>query len=230
MLDADKKQFAKIVRSTMLVTGGEAPEPDVLRIWWAALQNYQIADVSAAFSEYAMRGKFAPRPADILEILDRALPDGRPGADEAWAIIPRDEYTSAVWTTEIAEAWGIAKPLLDEGDQVAARMAFKESYARIVDSNKRNGIKPSWLPSLGQDKEGRDSVLAEAVRLGRIGAEHAIGLVAPDKIAPMLQSAGKERMALEHKMPTSDQELANLAKIKAILANLKLSNAIAKKS
>lgn len=203
MLDNDKNQFAQIVRSTMLVCGGSAPEVDGLQIWWKSLQSYSIESVSSAFSEYVMRGKFAPRPADILEILDRALPDGRPGADEAWAMIPRDEASSVVWTDEMAEAWGIAKPLLDEGDQVGARMSFKEAYARLVDAAKRAGTPPKWFPSLGSDKEGRDVALGEAVRLGRLGAQHAISLLPPDKVAPMLQLAGETKLELEHKLPTS---------------------------
>lgn len=193
MLDADKKQFAKIVRSTMLVTGGEAPEPDVLRIWWAALKNYAISDVSAAFSEYAIRGKFAPKPADILGILDRMLPDGRLGADEAWAMIPRDEASSVVWTDEMAQAFGIALPLLNEGDAIAARMAFKEAYVRIIDANKRQGIAPNWKPSLGHNPDDRERAISEAMRLGRISPEHAQSLLpAPiDYVAQakLLQSA-----------------------------------------
>lgn len=122
----------------------------------------------------------------IKSAIERINPDGRPGADEAWAMIPRDEFTSAVMTEEMAEALHIAQPLLDEGDQVAARMAFKEAYARIVDANKRNGIKPKWFPSLGHDKEGREVVLVEAVRLGRLGVEHAAKLLPPDKKQTLL--------------------------------------------
>lgn len=177
MLDSDKKQFAQIVRSTMLVCGGDAPEPDVLRIWWASLQQFSIADVSSAFSQYAMRGKYAPKPADILEILDRIKPDGRPGTDEAWAMIPRDESASAVMTEEMAEAYGIALPLLNEGDQIAARMAFKGAYQRIVEQNRLAGIAPKWFPSLGYDARGREAVLTEAVRLGRLGQEQIVGLL-----------------------------------------------------
>lgn len=217
MLEADKKQFGQIVRSTLLVCGGSAPDADVLRIWWASLQSYGIDAVSAAFSEYAMRGKYTPKPADILAILDRMLPDGRPGADEAWAMIPMDEYTSAVMTQEMADALHVAQPLLDAGDKIAARMAFKEAYSRIVDTNKRNGVKPSWFPSLGQDKEGREAVLAEAVRLGRLNADHAIGLLPPEKIAPMLQNAGNEKLALEYKMPSAAEALAKIQGMKAIL-------------
>lgn len=217
MKDNHKKEFAAIVRATCLACGGEAPESDVLRIWWASLEKYEINEVSAAFSQYAQRGKYQPKPADILEILDKMLPDGRPGADEAWAMIPMDEYASVVMTQEMAEAMHVAQPLLDEGDKIAARMAFKEAYSRIVDANKRNGIKPSWFPSLGQDKEGRDAALAEAVRLGRIGAEHAAGLIAPDKVAPMLEMAGKDKLALEYKAPNSEEVALRIRELRDAL-------------
>lgn len=218
MLDSEKQQFAKIVRSTMLVCGGDAPEADVLRIWWASLQNYDLDNVSEAFSEYAMRGKFAPKPADILGILDRLLPDGRPGADEAWAMIPKDEQSSVVMTEEMAEALGVARPLLDDGDKVAARMAFKEAYARIVGANKTAGIKPKWFPSLGADKAGRDLVIAEAVRLGRLSIAHAISLTPPDALPVMLESAGEKNLALEYKPEDSAKARENLARIRDMIA------------
>lgn len=226
MLDADKKQFAEMVRATNIVCGGEAPSPDVLRIWWASLEKYELKDVSAAFSQYAQRGKYQPKPADILEILDRILPDGRPGADEAWAMIPRDEYVSVVMTEEMAEALHVAKPLLDEGDQVAARMAFKEAYARIVDQNKRNGIKPKWFPSLGSNKEGREAALAEAVRLGRLGSEHAAGLLPPDMAVPMLQHAGASVPAIEQKPVSKEQAAENLARMKAMLDGSRIAQKV----
>ena len=217
MFDADKKEFAKIVRATMMVCGGEAPETDVLRIWWASLHNYDIANVSAAFSEYAMRGKFAPKPADILGILDRLLPDGRPGADEAWAMIPKDEQSSVVMTEEMAEALGIARPLLNDGDKIAARMAFKEAYTRIVGANKTAGIKPKWFPSLGIDMTGRDLVIAEAVRLGRLSANHAIGLTAPDNVQVMLENAGEINLALEYKPDDTAKARENLERLRSML-------------
>ena len=224
MRDSDKAKFLKMMQATLAVYDKTATT-ETVGLWWNLLGCYEFADVELAFGQYlkSAEGRFSPKPASIISIIDAMRPDGRPGADEAWAMIPMSEYASAVMTQEMAEALHIAQPLLDAGDKIAARMSFREAYNRIVDANKRNGVKPSWFPSLGQDKEGRDSVLAEAVRLGRIGAEHAIGLVAPDKIAPMLQSAGEERLALEHKMPTSEAALGNIVRIKSMLAGSKLS-------
>ena len=221
MQDDQKKEFAAIVRATCLACGGEAPEPDVLRIWWAALLKFEIHEVRAAFTQYVMHGKFPPKPADILQILDRIKPDGRPGADEAWAMIPHDEYASVVMTEEMDEAMHVAYQLIDAGDKVAARMAFKEAYTRIVDQNKLAGIGPKWFPSLGHDKEGRDIALAEAVRLGRLGVDHAIGLLPPEKVAPMLEAAGNKALAIEYKAPSKSEVLERIAKIKFILKGTK---------
>ena len=76
-------------------------------------------------------------------------------------------------TDEMATAWGVAKPLLDERDQVAARMAFKESYNRLVGESRRTGKDVKWFISMGDDKGGREGVILEAVQLGRISGGHA---------------------------------------------------------
>ena len=115
----------------------------------------------------------------IIKQIELLNPEGRLGADEAWALYPHNEADSAVITEEIAQAMQVAYPLLLEGDKIAARMSFKEAYNRITTQNKMNGIKTKWFPSLGHRKEGRDIVIAEAVRLGRLTKDHALSLLPP---------------------------------------------------
>lgn len=203
MLENQKSEFFDLMCATVEVYGQPKLSKDAIRIWWAALQQFDIVEVRQALDEHIRKSKFVPRPADILDILDKIHPDGRPGAEEAWAMIPRNEYASAVITEEMAGAMRSAQPLLDEGDQVAARVAFKQSYERLVDTAKRLGVPVRWFASLGSDKEGRDGVLAEAVRLGRLKADHALALLPPDKAEPMLQAAGMGNLALEYK-PSAD--------------------------
>lgn len=222
MLSTDKRNFNELLIATLGIYD-KIPAPAVTGIWWNALAAHEFDAVKAAFSEHIKRGKFAPRPADILELLDLISPDGRLSADEAWAMTPRDEMVSVVLTEEIMEAWGIAQPLLESGDQVAARMAFKDAYTRMVDANRRNGVKVKWRASLGWDKEGRAPVLAEAVRLGRLGAEYAIRLLPPDKVQDMLEMAGETKLALEHKPASDEQALSNLARLKAMLHGSKVT-------
>ena len=223
MLDADKKEFAEIVRATLSVYRVEASEA-VLKLWWSVLSRYDIEQVRQGFNRFvsSKESKYPPVPAHIIDAIEANCPDSRPCADEAWAMIPRDEYASVVMTEEMAEAYGIAKPLLDEGDQVAARMAFKDAYARIVDANKRDGVALKWFPSLGDSKEGREAALNTAVRLGRISAEHAAKLLTPAQAVAMLESNNKA-LAIEHNQISPEHGKANFARIKVMLAGSKLA-------
>lgn len=176
MLDSDKREFSNILDAALPVYRMEASK-DTKRLWWEVLKRYDMADVSAAFSEHVFRNPRGITPADISNIVQAANPDGRPGADEAWAMLPyQDEAASAVMTEEMAEAFGIAREVDDKN---GARMAFRDAYNRIVERNKRAGIKPKWFASLGHDKQGREVVLNEAVRLGRLTHEHVAKLLPP---------------------------------------------------
>lgn len=114
----------------------------------------------------------------VSDVVSR-LDDGRPGAEEAWAMIPRTESETAVWTTEASQAFGVAVRLLDQGDVVAARMAFKETYSRMVSQARDAGEPVQWHVSLGHDQHARSGPVLEAVRAGRISQEHALSLLPP---------------------------------------------------
>lgn len=112
----------------------------------------------------------------ISDVLDR-LDDGRPEANEAWAMIPKSESASVVWTREMAESFGVAFPLIQDGDHVAARMAFIESYKSKCADARNNGIPVKWEPSLGHDINGREHVLLEAVQKGLLAQDHVAKLL-----------------------------------------------------
>ena len=108
----------------------------------------------------------------IAEIISR-IDDGRPGVEEAWAMVPKSESESVVWTEEMAIAMRNASGLLDEGDSVGARMAFKEAYLKLC-QQARDIQKPViWKVSLGYDTRGREGAIIEAVKLGRLPVAHA---------------------------------------------------------
>lgn len=116
-------------------------------------------------------------PLRVAEVVLR-IEDGRPSPEEAWAMVPRDETVSVVWTEEVARAWGAALPLLENGDVLAAQAIFRDAYVRdIVDARmRRDPIQ--WTPSLGSDAAARERVLRDAVAQGRLTAAHADVLLA----------------------------------------------------
>lgn len=117
---------------------------------------------------------------DVVQRLD----DGRPGAEEAWAMLPFDEAATIVWTEEMAGAWGVALPLLEDGDRIAARMAFLESYRTRVQRARDSGIAVKWNVSLGHKLEDRVAAIQEAHRLGRIGTEYVARLLPAPGVHP----------------------------------------------
>lgn len=111
----------------------------------------------------------------LSEILSR-LDDGRPGPEEAFAMLPRNEAQTVVWTTEMQKAWGVSH-MVD--DQVAARMAFKEAYTKIIAEARANGDPVVWQPSIGHDPLGREGPLREAAEKGRLSTHHVQSLLPP---------------------------------------------------
>jgi hypothetical protein len=178
MRDDDILEFTKMLDATcaMLSRGAYKPNATSSLMFFRALQRFSFDAVQGAFSAHVadpVRGKFVPTPADIIaQLEDVASHDGRPDAEEAWALSFRalDEAATVVWTAEMAEAYGTVKPLLDAGDEVGARMAFKSTYSRLVSEARARRSKPSWSASLGHSKTEQIQALKPHVELGRLPA------------------------------------------------------------
>lgn len=110
-----------------------------------------------------------------LPAIIQRIDDGRPGAEEAWALASclNDEDRSFIVNDEIMEASGVCRELLEQ-DPVAARMAFKEAYARVVCARREAGEIPRWYPTLGYSPEGRADCLIDGAKRGQISASMAI--------------------------------------------------------
>jgi hypothetical protein len=148
---------------------GRTFSPEAARVFVDDLAGFDEQAIAAALRRCRREVRGVLTVQDVVSRID----DGRPGPEEAWAMLPKDEAMSAVWTDEMAEAFGIAAPLLDAGDKVAARMAFKEAYAVRINAARDQRKAPNWSVSLGHDPLARDAVLSEAVSLNRLTLEQA---------------------------------------------------------
>lgn len=138
----------------------------------ADLRGYPEASVKAALSRCRKELRTFPTIADILARID----DGRPGVEEAWTMLPGDESQSCVWTEEMSEAFGAVRAQL-ERDPIAARMAFKEIYPRLVTEARASRKPARWIVSLGHDRSGRELALRDAVTRGRLTEAQAVALL-----------------------------------------------------
>lgn len=169
MRPEDAADFSALLDATcvLLTRGQYAPNETSTAIFFKALATYPMAAVRRAFEVHATSSRFSPTPADILDILRES--DGRPEEDEAWAIAiaAADEAATVVWTGEISAAWAVCQTVLQAGDEVGARMAFKAAYRRMVVDARAARQPMSWSASLGSDPEKRRCALQLAAAAGR---------------------------------------------------------------
>ena len=112
------------------------------------------------------------------------------------AVRSADEAETVVWTAEICEAWGVARTVLQLGDEVGARMAFKEAYTVLLERARRAGTPAKWTASLGFDTERRQLALEAAATAGRLQRSEAFQLSAP--ASPPLLAMGEAFGAPPH--------------------------------
>lgn len=128
------------------------------------LSEYDSRSVQTALSRLRKDGaRFTPG-----EIIKR-LPGMWPGAEQAWAQFPKDESESACVCQEMLTAWGVCEEL----DDIAARMAFKETYNRLVSEAMSEGKRPVWTMTLGQDPLGREQATLNAITSGLLTVDAA---------------------------------------------------------
>ncbi|AMM14222.1 hypothetical protein AX768_09075 [Burkholderia sp. PAMC 28687] len=211
MTPNDKAAFLAVLSRTFRTLRQPVPEPEILDVWWAKLEPFPIEAIASAFSKHLDVSEFAPTPAAILRHLPRES-DGRPGTDEAWAIAlrSRDERDTVVWTEEIAEAFEVSKSVID-GDEIGARMAFRDAYTRICERNRVANLPAKWVISQGFDAARREEVVRQAVREGRLQIAHAVAVV------PLLAS--------ESDGPACVDVEANLSRLKRLVSGIEESKA-----
>lgn len=172
-------------------------------MYLAVLSNYTFNNLKGALMAHMRdpeRGRFVPTPADLVFQINQALAkDGRPDADEAWAIAARamDEAQTVVTNDEIAQAASIAAELWP--DKTASRMAFRTAYERIVAAARTTRAPVRWFASIGQDPMQREAPLLQAVQLGRIPAAMASAFITFER---------KNQVALTHESSEPNFQLA----------------------
>jgi hypothetical protein len=136
------------------------------------LEGYSESALLAALARCRKELKFFPTVAEIIARID----DGRPGPEAAWAMLPKGEGASVVWTDEMRDAFAASRSLIGS-DDIAARKAFIEVYSKQLADARVSGIPVKWSASLGHEISGRESVIKEAVDRGRLTHQEAVALL-----------------------------------------------------
>jgi len=202
----DAPAFFKLLDDTYDMIG-KSPAAKVISatakaLFFNDLKRYPLELIEHALSAHRLdpdRGRFTPTVADISSQIERRRPLQWVGADEAWAALPKSEGAPGILNQVTAQALAAAQPLLDDGDTIAARMAFKNCYDRLVSRAKLDRVNPEYFLSPGGTYEEVLAIKQEAQRLGL--------LPTPPEEVQQQRIEGTSR--------------ANVAKLKALLLELK---------
>lgn len=221
--DQELVKISEAINGTWLLVNNQALSDFALDVFLEDVDGYSFVDVMTAIRNARKQAKGRISIGDIMQHLDNL--DGRPSSDEAWATASQslDEYTTIVWTTETAEAFGVASPLLDIGDKFNAAKAFKEKYDHLVSNNRLNQKPIAWMANVGTDSGSRQQVIQQAIAEGKFSKEQALHLLPNHKpvakgayeaiqstVALMIENKGANA---GHAMLERSEELKNSAQI-----------------
>jgi hypothetical protein len=182
--ESERQAIVKTLAVVYEVSGTEA-SPAAAEFILKQLEGFPARGVLAALVTCAAECRFKLTLADVVSRID----DGRPGAEQAWSLFPKNEEDAGVVTEEMSIAWGVAAPLY-LSDKIGARMAFKESYERAVREARANAKSPVWRITAGFDKAATEGAAIEALRKGLVSPDAALQFVPPEKHDRVLQAAG----------------------------------------
>ena len=77
MQESDKREFASLLQATMDVYNKDI-STDVIKIWWLAMSHFPIEQIKVGLSKYITSpdyGKFPPKPADIIFMMEGSSQD-----------------------------------------------------------------------------------------------------------------------------------------------------------
>jgi hypothetical protein len=173
MVEQDRMQFAKVLAASLDAYGRRPPMAETVEFWFQIMRPFSMEQFRLACQQAVIQNpNNPPTPGSVLQILQK---DDRPGVEEAWSLAVKasDEAETVIVTDEIMQAWSAAQPIFNLGDEVGARMAFKEVYARLIASP----APAKWWPSVGTDPHKRDTAIAEAKRQGLLPAPQAAAVL-----------------------------------------------------
>lgn len=182
MTPEEQEKLVLALIATAEVMGNEI-KPNATLVMVDDLSMYPLGDVLQALTRVRREctGKLTLKM--ILDILAPA--GGWISANEAWAIaLPAaDEAATVVWTQEMAKAFEVARPILEGGDKIGARMAFIPAYERFVDQAKRENRVPAYEISAGWDANMRELAVRNAQTAGLLPApkQETKALAAPER-------------------------------------------------
>lgn len=216
MSKPDKQRFSEAMDALGVIYDKEI-SVDMKSLYWEDLENYPIAAIEAACKAHRRdrdRGRFFPKPADLLARIGGDAYHIPPEAAWAIALESLDENRTVIWTEEIQRAREAARPIWEIGDKYGARMAFVKAYEAILLATSHA---PRYQVSVGNDPAQRQDALSQAMKDGLLTSDQAKHYLPAPDITPQGQAIVGLLTGNVVSLPQSDQTIQRLAGLRASL-------------
>lgn len=171
MREEDLDEFKKSIDYLAELTNKQRPSAQYIAACFRFLEKCSIIEVKKAFREHVEDPKSGAHFPSASEILSRInlSKNNMPTYSEAWGIALRalDHQASVVWTEEIESSLYAARPILDAGDVIGARLAFRDAYERLVSDAVKKNKQIAWKIKVGSDHAKMKEEIMKAKLLGR---------------------------------------------------------------
>jgi len=174
MNQQEKEKVADMIGVAAEVCGFEL-SPQAVAVMLKRLSGHQYKQIEMALIKCMDEVSGRLTLAEIKKRID----DGRPTAELAWSQVPKSEHDSAVLTDEQNQALCAVSSMIDQGDMIPARMAFKEKYDSLVAESRAKGTPAKFVLSAGFDPCGRFDAVKNAVEAGKLPKAEAVKML-PD--------------------------------------------------
>jgi hypothetical protein len=175
---AEQEQILTLLQLTADAMGSEL-KPATLALIAHDLEPYALPTIATALARCRAEVGARFTQSVVMERVRGA--DGRPGPNEAWAMVlkARDEDETVVWCQEMEMGWWAAVEILRNGDRFGARLAFIDAYTRHVSEARISGKPAKWTVSPGRDPELRRLAVEQACAEGLLAQDQARMLAPP---------------------------------------------------
>jgi len=145
MKHAERQRYEEALQQCLNFYNKSADQMQ-LNVWWYALQHYTLEEVRKAFADYCLRGRYSPKPVEIIELIKENREHTNLGSRAA------PEPLTTDCPPEIAKAWSWYLGVRCQGSNLGGLFSgadvpgeLQEKYLHLVNHEARVHNQPEAI-------------------------------------------------------------------------------------
>lgn len=145
MNQVERDEFAHALGQTLKFFGKELEKSD-FSFWYSAMGDRSVVSIKNALKEYVKVGRYAPRPANILELMSTRAEHSRTQLPPPVTTTSCPPEIASAWMWFIAHSAKGSKNLEGIFDRKDIPVETQEKYLHIVNHEAKKSNMPDAIP------------------------------------------------------------------------------------